>query len=199
MRAPCLSYVSARTRVRYLGQGMDTTFVNPQVVLLESSGRVRLFVLLVKRRDTGVWTLPGGRREAGESMEAAAIRETREETGYDVRLVRSQGTYSLPHLEALGTTAVFVGQPIGGTPASSSETSAVTWFDTARLPYLLLPFHKQRIQDAILAKTDVATEQSYRLRDLVRWCLPAPWVLVRVLRLYRRLRQEQNQRAVPPS
>ena len=41
-------------------------------------------LLLVSTRSTGKWWFPGGRREAGESAEAAAVREVREETGVDV-------------------------------------------------------------------------------------------------------------------
>jgi len=39
-------------------------------------------VLLVRNRDT--WSLPGGMREAGETLACAAARETREETGLQV-------------------------------------------------------------------------------------------------------------------
>jgi 8-oxo-dGTP diphosphatase len=45
-------------------------------------------VLLVKRGaepNQGRWSLPGGALETGETVEAAAVRETREETGVDVR------------------------------------------------------------------------------------------------------------------
>lgn len=170
---------------------VDKTFVNPQVIILKGSGD-RISVLVVKRRDTGVWTLPGGRKEAGESMEEAAVRESKEETGYDIKILRPLGTYGLPHMEALGSTFVFVGQSIGGTPRPSNETTSVEWFDAARLPYLLLPFHQQRIRDAILGKTDVTTDQTHRLRDLVFQYLPAPWILVRVLRLYKRLQRERK-------
>lgn len=48
-------------------------------------------VLLVKRAgepNKGRWSLPGGALEIGETVEAAAVRETREETGVDVRPLR---------------------------------------------------------------------------------------------------------------
>lgn len=48
-------------------------------------------VLLVRRANpplAGVWTLPGGRPEAGESLEQAVVRELSEETGLGVRVVR---------------------------------------------------------------------------------------------------------------
>ena len=48
-------------------------------------------VLLVKRGaepNRGRWSLPGGSLETGETVEAAAARETREETGVEVRPLR---------------------------------------------------------------------------------------------------------------
>ena len=55
-------------------------------------------VLLVRRArppSAGEWSLPGGRVEAGESPGAAAVRELREETGVDGRLVASLGVIEI--------------------------------------------------------------------------------------------------------
>ena len=42
--------------------------------------------LVIYRRRYGDWTLPKGKLQEGETSEQAAIREVREETGYDVEL-----------------------------------------------------------------------------------------------------------------
>jgi 8-oxo-dGTP diphosphatase len=51
-------------------------------------------VLLQRREDDGQWGLPAGALELGESLAATAIRETREETGLQVKPIRLIGVYS---------------------------------------------------------------------------------------------------------
>jgi 8-oxo-dGTP pyrophosphatase MutT (NUDIX family) len=53
-------------------------------------------VLLVRRADDGLWELPGGRIDVGETVSAAAIREVAEETGLQVRVESLVGVYSDP-------------------------------------------------------------------------------------------------------
>lgn len=60
-------------------------------VAFDAQGRL----LLVKRANPpaqGLWSIPGGRVEPGESAEAAVVREVLEETGLVVRIVREVGT-----------------------------------------------------------------------------------------------------------
>jgi 8-oxo-dGTP pyrophosphatase MutT (NUDIX family) len=49
-------------------------------------------VVVHRRRYPGDVSLPKGKARRGESDEDAAVREVREETGYDVRIVRFAGT-----------------------------------------------------------------------------------------------------------
>ena len=63
-------------------------------IVFRSDGRV----LLIQRGRApalGAWTIPGGKVEPGESLEAAIVREIREETGLAVRVVRFLETYDL--------------------------------------------------------------------------------------------------------
>jgi len=56
-------------------------------VVAERDGRIAI-VRDADKRSLGGWTLPGGRVEAGETLEAAAVREAKEETGLTVVLGR---------------------------------------------------------------------------------------------------------------
>jgi len=54
-------------------------------------------VLLEKRSDCGLWGLPGGRVEPGESVAQAACREIYEETGFHIAVRKLLGVYSEPN------------------------------------------------------------------------------------------------------
>lgn len=67
-------------------------------IVIASPGRG---VVLVKRRNEPFgWALPGGFVDYGESVEQAAVREAREETGLDVRLQELLGVWSAPERDA---------------------------------------------------------------------------------------------------
>jgi ADP-ribose pyrophosphatase YjhB (NUDIX family) len=64
-------------------------------VIHDAAGRL----LLIQRGHDphrGLWSLPGGRIEPGESPEQAIVREVREETGLDVVPGRLVGRVSIP-------------------------------------------------------------------------------------------------------
>lgn len=50
-------------------------------------------VLLIERRDTGEWQIPGGVLELEEEVQAGLCREIREETGYQVEAEALTGVY----------------------------------------------------------------------------------------------------------
>jgi ADP-ribose pyrophosphatase YjhB (NUDIX family) len=97
-------------------------------------------ILLVKERGDG-WTLPGGWVDPGESPSEAAVRETKEESGYDVSAVRliaiydrdRQGHPPCPfHVYKL----IFLCKLVGGSARTSLETDGVSFFDQDELPAL---------------------------------------------------------------
>lgn len=114
-------------------------------VVLGDGGRV---VLLHRRGDVPLWSLPGGGVEPGEDWEAAAIREVREETGYEVALDRLVGEYVRPQIG--DTKHLFVGRVIGGGPqVVPPESVGLGWFPVDRLPLNHLPWHGEYVAEAI--------------------------------------------------
>lgn len=104
-------------------------------------------ILLVKQRDgRGYWSLPGGVMEQGETVEEAAIREVREETGLTVRLLRVVGLYSKPAEEAVAIT--FEGAIVGGIRQQvTSETTACQYWPCDSLPEPIRPHLRERVDD----------------------------------------------------
>ena len=118
-------------------------------------------ILLAKRDDIEMWTLPGGGVDAGESVAQAEVREVKEETGLDVRIDTLVGVYSrigvLPDVHII----VFSGETIGGKiKCQPGETIDVKFFPIDDLPENLVPGSPQRIKDAIVGKSgSVAVKQ----------------------------------------
>ena len=115
-------------------------------------------LLLHRRTDNGKWALPGGAIEIGETAAQAAVRKIREETGYEVDVLRIVGIYSNPTETTMhypnGDVSSYVAiafecRVIGGAPALSDETSEVKWFPPNALPEGFHKPHLPRIQDAL--------------------------------------------------
>jgi len=90
-------------------------------------------VVLVGRSHSGVWALPKGTPEAGETLEQVAVREVQEETGLKVRLITYIGniTYSFVHDKIRFHKQVrhFLFEAIGGdTSLHDAEYDRVEWF-----------------------------------------------------------------------
>ena len=56
-------------------------------------------VLIERRNEPHGWAIPGGYVDYGESLENAAVREAKEETGLDVKLIELFQVYSAPSPE----------------------------------------------------------------------------------------------------
>lgn len=124
-------------------------------------------ILLTQREDFETWILPSGGVEDGESLAQAAIRETKEETGLDVELIRLVGVYSRLGNMSPVHAILFVAKPIGGEiKCQEGETIAVEWFAFDQIPSPLSAGHKKRIEDAISGLSGVAVLQEMKVSTL---------------------------------
>jgi 8-oxo-dGTP diphosphatase len=102
-------------------------------------------IVLVKRAIApgyGKWVIPGGFVDRGETVEAAAVRETREETELVVRLTGLLNIYSYP-----GSVVVVVAYsavPIGGAPRAADEALDIGLFMPGEIPWADLAFPSTR-------------------------------------------------------
>jgi 8-oxo-dGTP diphosphatase len=106
-------------------------------------------VLATRRRDDGRWEPPGGILESGERFEDGVVRETREETGLDVRVECLTGVYK--NLVRDVVVLAYRCSPVAGTPGPRAETSAVEWISPDEAARRMPPVFAARVADALAA------------------------------------------------
>ncbi len=103
----------------------------------------RARVLLIKRRDFGLWGFPGGTQELGESIEQTIVREVREEVGLQVVPTRLLGIRTSPKFDVTFPNGdqiqpygvLFECRVVGGDlKTDGDEVLDLDWFDVADLP-----------------------------------------------------------------
>jgi 8-oxo-dGTP diphosphatase len=123
------------------------------IVIIRKDGSI----VLVKRRNPpfqGEWAIPGGFVEYGEMVEAAAIREAREETGLDVELIRIVGVYSDPNRDPRGHTVsiCFLAHEVRGELRAKTDAKEAKSFKIKSLPSRLAFDHTRMLADAKVEK-----------------------------------------------
>jgi ADP-ribose pyrophosphatase YjhB (NUDIX family) len=101
-------------------------------------------VLLVREILDGHWTAPGGWADPGDTPSAAVLREIREESGYDARILKLAAVYDrtrqghTPPLPFAVYKLFFLCERTGGAARLSDETDGVDFFPIDSLPPLSL-------------------------------------------------------------
>jgi len=126
--ASSLELPAAEARSRLASElGHATPKVGSDVAVFDAEGRV----LLVRRSDNLLWCLPCGWIEPFEAPEEAAVREVREETGLEVRIVEQVAAVHRFPSERNGPHAMvsmlFLGEVTGGEIRTSPETVEVAY------------------------------------------------------------------------
>ena len=110
-----------------------TIVLNNQKELLQIKGPMR------------GWEMPGGIAEEGESLKDAAIRETKEESGIDIEVLKFCGIFQNVPKSICNT--LFLAKPVGGELTTSPESLEVGFFPIDQaLNMITIENFRQRIE-----------------------------------------------------
>ncbi len=127
---------------KYIGHA-SLLMVGAAVLLVDGENRL----LLLERTDNGCWGPPGGAVEPGESVEGAARREIREETGLELGELSLFGVFSGPEYhyiypngdEVDNITIIYLARDWSGTLRLNGEHCDWRWFAASDLPQNISP------------------------------------------------------------
>lgn len=132
-------------RERFVCEACGTIhYLNPKVIagcLPLWQGKILLCRRAIEPR-YGLWTLPAGFMELGETLEEAAIRETWEEAGAKVRQLALYTVFSLPHVDQIHL--FFRAELVSTSFSPGPESLEVNLFAETEIPWRELAFSTVR-------------------------------------------------------
>jgi len=131
----------------------ETTHRNPFLTvdaIIETDGGI---VLIKRKNPPPGWAIPGGFVDYGETLEAAVIREAKEETGLDIKIIRQFHTYSDPKRDPRHhtVTTIFIASA-AGTPVAADDAKEAGVFIRDKLPADIAFDHRQILADYFSGK-----------------------------------------------
>ena len=118
-------------------------------------------IILIKRKNNPYkdhWALPGGFVEYGETVENAAIRETKEETSIDVTLISLVNVYSKPDRDPRGhtVTVAYTAKGDFNQMKAADDACDIEIFSKSDLKKIELAFdHAKIIEDAFKVNNNI--------------------------------------------
>lgn len=115
-------------------------YQNPKIVagcIPEWEGKILLCRRAIEPR-YGLWTLPAGFMENGETTEQAAMRETWEEAGARINIANLYSIFSIPHISQV--YMLFRGELVEGIYKAGQESLECGLFDAHGIPWEQLAF-----------------------------------------------------------
>ena len=122
-----------------------TIAVDVIIEMVDRPGRP--IVLIERKNPPHGWAIPGGFVDVGETLEAAAVREMKEETSLEVTLKCLLGNYSNPARDPRGhtVTPVYIGEA-RGEPCAADDAKTLQLTDPRDCPLLAFD-HGMIIED----------------------------------------------------
>ena len=119
-------------------QGTDYIGVGVGAFTLNERGEVLLMRRSLNKSMPGMWIIPGGKVDFGESLTAAVIRETKEEVGVDIVIDREFPMFDdiLPDEREHWVSGIFLAHIVGGVPEirEPEKCEEIGWFSLTELP-----------------------------------------------------------------
>jgi 8-oxo-dGTP diphosphatase len=134
----------------------------PTVDIIIEMGDAGDGIVLIERKNPPFgWALPGGFVDYGETLEQAAVREAKEETALDVKLVRQFHAYSDPDRDPRGhtITMVFVATA-EGLPTARDDARAAAVFPPEGIRVPLAFDHRKILDDYIAWKKETRHDRT---------------------------------------
>lgn len=143
-------------------------YQNPKIItgcVAEWQGKILLCKRAIEPR-YGKWTLPAGFMECGETVQAGAVRETREEAQADVVDTSLYALYNIPHISHV--YILFRGTVKQGLAAPGTESLETGFFGEAEIPWdeLAFPINREIIQ--LYFKEHKQNQFSVHMGDIYR-------------------------------
>lgn len=152
-----LQPVSGDTRERLVCQACGFIFYQDPKVAACTIPMVDGEVVMVRRNISpgkGLWVFPGGYMDRDETVEAAALRETREEVNLEVRITGLVGVYSY---RTGVVVIVYAADVLGGELRVDHESTEVRTFSPTEIPWdeLAFPSTRDALRDFLRQRSQI--------------------------------------------
>lgn len=115
------------------------------------------YILLIRKKNSPLWTLPKGHQENDESIQETALREVKEETGFNCRIEKKAGEIQFQYQKNgqnfLEKVHYFFMVPIGNVNAfDTGEIEEIRWVEIEKAPNLLFYQNEKNLVQDIIKK-----------------------------------------------